>query len=110
MVMTTPEAGWKRRMKTGREEKVLYRFISVFCRAHHGTDGKVLCEQCRDLLAYALNRLHRCPYDPKPKCKACPTHCYNPEYRARIKKVMRFSGMYFIKRGRLDWLVRYFMM
>ena len=33
-----------------------------------------------------------------------------PEYRAKIKEVMRFSGIYFVKRGRLDWLVRYFMM
>ncbi|MFH1998920.1 MAG: nitrous oxide-stimulated promoter family protein [Planctomycetota bacterium] len=43
------------------------------------------------------------------KRKACDTHCYKPAYRAKIKEVMRYSGIHFIKRGRLDWLVRYFL-
>jgi hypothetical protein len=46
--------------------------------------------------------------DPKPKCKDCPVHCYKSEYRRRIKEVMRFSGIYFVKRGRVDWLIKYF--
>jgi len=45
---------------------------------------------------------------PKPKCKDCPVHCYKIEYRRRIKEVMRFSGIYFVKRGRVDWLIKYF--
>lgn len=110
MVKTRPEIGSASRKKAGREEKVLNTFISVFCKAKHGRDGKALCEDCRNLLAYALKRLDLCPYDPKPRCKACPSHCYKPDYRAKIREVMRFSGTYFVKRGRLDWLVRYFMM
>jgi len=47
--------------------------------------------------------------DPKPACKACPAHCYKPEMRARIRGVMRHSGMRAVLRGRLDWLFRYFM-
>ena len=97
------------RKDTRGDEKVLRRFIAVYCMAHHGKDRESLCPPCHALLEYALERLRRCPYDPKPRCKACPTHCYKPEYRARIREVMRFSGTYFVKRGRLDWLIRYFM-
>lgn len=92
-----------------RERTVLERFIEVYCRRNHGTNGTGPCNECRDFLAYAQKRLEKCPYDPKPKCKDCPTHCYRPEYRDRIRAVMRFSGIHFVKRGRLDWLLRYFL-
>jgi hypothetical protein len=58
---------------------------------------------------YARDRLIACPYDPKPKCKHCPTHCYKPAMRRRVREVMQFGGMHFVKRGRLDWLVKYFL-
>ncbi len=89
--------------------KILRQFVSVFCRKKHGQRADGLCESCRDLLRYARQRLDKCPFDPKPKCKDCLVHCYAQAYRARIKEVMRFSGMHFVKRGRLDWLVRYFL-
>jgi len=92
-----------------KELRVLQRFVEVYCRKHHGTNGNAPCAECLNLLEYARGRLERCPYDPKPKCKDCSTHCYKPEYRQKIRDVMRFSGIYFVKRGRLDWLVRYFM-
>ena len=91
-----------------RQLTVLRRFVAVYCKNHHNSERETPCEECRDLLEYARVRLERCPYDPKPKCKDCTTHCYKPEYRQRIKAVMRFSGMYYVKRGRLDWMVRYF--
>jgi len=96
------------RKDTKRDLEVVDRFVAVYCRRHHGTNGVGLCEDCRDLVAYARKRLEKCPYDPKPKCKDCRTHCYRPDYRERMKAVMRFSGMYHVKRGRLDWLVKYF--
>ena len=92
-------------------EQVLAQFTQVYCRrVHRGGEGDGLCAQCRDLLAYAHQRLIKCPFDPKPKCKDCRVHCYQKEYRDRTREVMRYSGMYFVKRGRLDWLIRYFMM
>ena len=97
------------RKRLERDRKVLERFIEVYCRENHGTDGDGLCGDCGELLKYAKERLSRCPYNPKPKCKDCPTHCYKPEYRQKIREVMRFSGIHFVKRGRLDWMVRYFM-
>jgi hypothetical protein len=101
-------AAARRARRMELERRVLRSFIRVYCRNHHGTANE-LCADCADLQEYALKRLERCPYDPKPKCKKCPTHCYRPDYRRRIKEVMKFSGIYYVKRGRLDWLVRYFM-
>jgi hypothetical protein len=94
--------------KSGQRE-LLDRFIRIYCGAHHGTKDEGLCEECGELAAYARERLERCPHDPKPSCKKCRTHCYKPAYRARIREVMRFSGMYLIRRGRLDLLVKYFL-
>jgi len=67
------------------------------------------CESCNELLEYALLRLEKCPFDPKPKCKDCKVHCYKDDYRQRIREVMKFSGIHFVKRGRLDWLFKYFL-
>ncbi len=90
-----------------KSKKTITAFIHVYCKCHHHTDGKYLCTECSELLNYAITRLSKCPYDPKPKCKECPTHCYKPDCRERIREVMRFSGMYYVKRGRLDWLLYY---
>ena len=95
--------------KLDHDLTVLYEFIRVYCRKHHDLqDGILLCDECYELFEYARKRRERCPYDPKPACKDCPTHCYRPDYRQRIKTVMRFSGMYYVKRGRIDWMWKYF--
>ena len=110
--MTTRAAD---KSKHQRDLAVLTRFVEVFCqksREKHAhvekADGE-LCDECRDLLEYATDRLARCPMDPKPKCKDCPAHCYKPQYRRRIREVMKFSGIYFVKRGRVDWRIKYFL-
>jgi hypothetical protein len=91
-----------------REVSIINKFISVYCRSKHDGNG-VLCRSCRELHDYTLTRLDACPYDPKPPCKQCPTHCFKSDMRARMKDVMSFSGMYYVKRGRLDWLIKYFL-
>ena len=91
-----------------RERQTLRKFIEAYCRHQHASRPGALCAECQDLWEYAEQRLEKCPLDPKPKCKDCPVHCYKPEYRQRIREVMKFSGIHFVKRGRLDWLVRYF--
>ena len=107
-VMGAPDA--ERTTADQRHLSLARRFLEVYCRHHHDGRPGDLCEECADLLEYVSVRLERCPYDPKPKCKECPTHCYRPEYRDRIRQVMQFSGMYVVKRGRLDWLVEYSLM
>jgi hypothetical protein len=40
-------------------------------------------------------------------CRKCPTQCYTRRYKERVREVMRFSGPYLIKRGRVDLLYHY---
>ena len=97
--------------KDKRKEKdkyVLENFIRIFCRGLHNDAKKELCEDCRGLLEYSINRLEKCPYDPKPACKNCETHCYKPEYREKIRAVMKYSGKRLILKGRLDLMLKYF--
>lgn len=90
--------------------EILRAFIKVYCQCHHkGHRCQSLCDQCESLLKYAVTRREKCPYDPKPACKNCRTHCYAKSYRDRIRDVMKFSGMYFVKRGRIDWLIQYYL-
>ena len=94
--------------KIERHSRLLREFVGLYCRRKHARPAAELCDDCRDLLEYALERLRQCPMDPKPTCRSCPVHCYRGEYRDKIRQVMKFSGLHFIKRGRLDWLIRYF--
>lgn len=82
--------------RLAREERTIAAMIAMYCRDHHGspvpgTDG--LCPECAELLAYARLRLEKCRYGAdKPTCASCPTHCYKPALRERIREVMRYSG------------------
>jgi len=107
-----------------KDLKVLAAFTSVYCRRHHKGERQPLaalpgldrnqarryscCAECRSLLAYAFERRLRCPLDPKPTCKHCSVHCYRPGHREQVREIMRFSGAYLMKRGRLDLLWHYF--
>lgn len=108
-----------------RDIGVLALFTRVYCRANHAGRPRErvravaalapyvtpleadLCADCsRTLLHGAAKRLF-CPYDPKPRCRHCPTHCYAPGHREKVRAIMRFSGMRLITRGRLDLLFKY---
>ena len=112
--------------KKSKDIRVLSNFVSIFCRENHRAQAKsslpikddrlrrildtkdlVLCGDCRKLLSHGIAKLLLCPYDPKPMCKKCPTHCYAPGYRESVREVMRFSSLYLIKHGRLDLMVHY---
>ena len=112
--------------KKAKDLKVLADFMSIFCRENHRAEvrdafpikddrllqtlaskGLLLCQDCQKLLNHGIAKLLLCPYNPKPRCKKCVTHCYAPGYRERIREIMRFSGLYLIKHGRLDMIVHY---
>ena len=77
--------------KREREKQLVSRMITVYCKKNHG--GKGLCPDCAALDAYARQRSDRCPFmETKTFCSNCKVHCYKPEMREKIRKVMIFSG------------------
>lgn len=105
--------------------QTLMRFVGIFCREKHdgervpfsmkqldvgglGEEALPLCKECTRLLRYGLMMRLRCPHDPKPMCKKCEDQCYRGDYKEKIREVMKFSGMYLVKHGRLDLLYHYF--
>ncbi len=104
---------------------VLAEFISIFCGCNHNRREKsginargllshylkdndiMICGECRRLLLQGASKRLSCPYDPKPRCKKCETHCYGNGYRGKIREVMRFSGKYLIKKGKFGLIFKY---
>jgi hypothetical protein len=77
--------------RLSRELATLEAMVLLYCRRHHG--ARPPCGACQDLLAYASQRIRRCPHLPaKPACSHCPVHCFKPERREEIRGVMRFAG------------------
>ncbi len=123
------ERGMFKKEKMSNKEKsdirTLMKFVEIFCREHHD-GGKSpfffkfydikeiekrdisLCPDCTKLLTYGLTMRLKCPHNPKPMCKKCETQCYKGEYKEKIREIMKFSGMYMIKHGRVDLLYHYF--
>jgi len=104
--------------------RTLMKFVGVFCRENHNGEKAPfafrlldikeiekkegpLCPDCTRLLTYGLTMRLKCPQNPKPMCKKCETQCYHGEYKAKIREVMKFSGMYLIKHGRVEMLYHY---
>jgi len=104
--------------------RTIIKFVGVYCRENHDGEGAPflfklfdvkeierneisLCPDCTRLLTYGLTMRLKCPHDPKPMCKKCETQCYHGDYKTKIREVMKFSGMYMIKHGRVDLLYHY---
>lgn len=65
--------------------------ILLYCKGNH--PGAGLCKDCAALRDYAFARIDKCPFmETKTFCSNCKVHCYRPEMREKIKKVMRWSG------------------
>ena len=76
-----------------REHKTIEAMIGLYCHDLHGSKNNQLCMACGELLAYAKERLDKCPYqEQKPACAKCPIHCYKPPMREKVRNVMRYAG------------------
>lgn len=74
------------------EKKVVSKMITLYCKSKHSTRNG-LCTSCNELNEYAYARLEHCPFgENKPTCGSCSIHCYRPQMKEQIKKVMRFAG------------------
>jgi len=105
--------------------RTLMKFVGIYCRESHQGEKDLfssklfdireidkkevsLCQDCSRLLTYGLTMRLKCPYDPKPMCKKCESQCYHGDYKSKIREVMKFSGIYLVKHGRVDLLYHYF--
>ena len=113
------------RSKLYRDIRVLWQFQEIFCHNTHtdrsrtviplhglvaeavGAVGPDLCVDCAKTFLHGATKRALCPYDPKPACKHCETPCYQPGYRMQMREVMRFSGSWLIKHGRVHLLLKY---
>ncbi len=78
--------------KRQKEQYVVEEMIRLYCKKNHGTQ-KEMCSDCQALSDYAKLRSEKCPFmKEKTFCANCKVHCYKPEMREQIRKVMRFSG------------------
>ena len=81
------DAGSKRQ----KEKAIVEQMIRLYCRGNHHT--KELCAECVSLLSYANARVDHCPFmETKTFCSNCKVHCYKPDMREQIRKVMRYAG------------------
>lgn len=79
--------------KREREKHIVTEMISLYCRKNHHTKKGQLCDECRELAEYASLRSDKCPFmAEKTFCSNCKVHCYKPEMREKIRRVMCFSG------------------
>lgn len=80
--------------RISQEKVTVRRMVTLFCNNRHhpsGSDG--LCDDCRELLQYACQRLTHCPKgNDKGSCRICEIHCYSPARREAIRRVMRYAG------------------
>lgn len=77
--------------KIEREKKTMRKMISLYC-SRHLLMVEPSDEYC-ELADYACKRLDKCRYGVnKGTCKKCPTHCYKPDMREKMREVMRWAG------------------
>lgn len=76
-----------------KEKKLIPVMIRRYCHGKHGTKGKGVCAECKELTEYALFRISKCPFKANKKfCSFCKIHCYKSDMREKIKSVMKYSG------------------
>jgi hypothetical protein len=75
-----------------REKESLIKMSRIFCADNHGSKAE-LCDACRELSDYAIQRITLCPFRAeKPVCAKCPVHCFRNDMRVRIIALMRYAG------------------
>lgn len=95
--------------KFNEEINTLKYFFECFCKSRHYnqklhtkeltykdtsfTLELNLCKECLEDIEYCLERLQECPHDEKPRCRTCPTPCYEKDQWKKTAKVMMYSGI-----------------
>ena len=81
-----------KKSKIEKDKVTIEKMINLYCKDQHGSKDE-LCQDCSELLEYSWKRLELCRQGKnKPTCGKCPIHCYKPDMRERVRKVMRYAG------------------
>lgn len=52
-----------------------------------------LCDECIKGIYYSFSKLQNCPHEIKPRCRKCPTPCYEKKEWKNTAKVMIYSAV-----------------
>ena len=75
-----------------QEKETVRQMVEIYCKGQNHKGG-CPCHECSELLQYAYMRLDHCQFgEQKTTCKKCPVHCYRPDRREWMRKVMRYAG------------------
>lgn len=91
------------------EINTLKKFFEFYCEHKHNELNKKeilltykekvfdlnlnLCKDCHDAINYSFQRLQECPHEDKPRCRNCPTPCYEKDRWKNAAQVMKFSAV-----------------
>lgn len=91
------------------EINTLKKFFELYCKdKHKGLIDKniklkykdkqfdidlSLCPTCHDSINYSFERLKECQHDIKPRCRTCPTPCYEKNRWKNAAKVMKYAAI-----------------
>ena len=79
--------------KIEHDKYIVRRMIELYCRRHLKIKTEELPSEYQHLIDYTARRLDHCHFgEKKVACKNCPIHCYAPEEREEIRRIMRWSG------------------
>lgn len=91
------------------EINTLKSFFELYCKDKHQNlenknitlkykekDFKLdlcLCSECHDAINYSFERLQHCQHEIKPRCRTCPTPCYEKPRWKNAARIMIYSAM-----------------
>lgn len=100
-----------REEKFQSEIKTLDKFFTKYCEDKHSerfskeyylkykecelSFSIYLCKDCHELITYSFEKLSQCPHEIKPRCRKCPSPCYEKPQWKKLAKLMRYSGFQF---------------
>lgn len=81
----------RKKNRLEHEKATIHWMVEFYCV--HKLKCDTMPDEYRQLVDYACRRLDHCRWqEAKPACKKCPVHCYAPDKREAIRKVMRWVG------------------
>lgn len=91
------------------EINTLKRFYELYCKDKHENQFStietqsykntvfnidlLLCKECLNAINYSFDRLQGCPHEIKPRCRTCPSPCYEKQKWKETARVMKYSAI-----------------